>query len=137
MTWNKKKIKCLLWQQKMKLSTLFVCLNNIYSVWWERPSNHRPNLFPILLQHQPLYFCSSSVSISLALCHSFFLTLSLSLHLVHWMWAQWTFIIFTALLKSPLNHEIPNATASCSHITHFTAIDAGSASSDTQRCCCI
>lgn len=100
-------------------------------------SNHRPNLFPILLYHRPLYFCSSSVSLSPALCHSFLFSHSFSFSSCHWMYSQWTWIIFTVLLKSPLNCAVPNATALCSHITHFTAIDAGSVSSDTQRCCCI
>lgn len=126
---------CFLWQQIKKCPTLSVVLNDRYCVWWERPSNCRPNLFPILLHHQPLYFCSSSFSCSLLLIFSLFLTLFLFLYL--WMYTQWTWIIFAALLKAPLNGEIPNATASCSHITHFTATDAGSVSSNTQRCRCI
>lgn len=47
-------------------------------MWWERPSNHRPNLFPILLQHQPLYFCSS-LSLFLLLFITLFFSHSQSL----------------------------------------------------------
>lgn len=94
-----------------------------------------------LISSQSSYTTSLSIFVlPLSLFLLLFVTpffLSLFVYLCHWMWAQWTWIIFTALLKAPLNGEIPNPTASCSQITHFTAIDAGSVSSNTQRCCCI
>lgn len=118
----------------------FICLNDIYIVCVERDA-----AIAGLISSQSSYTSSLSIfapplSLSPALCHSFFFLFSLSFSL----YISTTGCehsgpesFFTALLKAPLNGEIPNTTASCSHITHFTAFDAGSVSSNTQRCCCM
>lgn len=105
-------------------------------------SNHRSNLFTILLHHHPLYFCSPSISVIPALCHSFFSSLShfLSLSFLQIFVSLYILSVhdtvhisndnyFTGFLKSALNQDV---LAFCSNITHFTAMtDAGSVSSST------